>query len=121
MAECTKLVLTFETNEGKTTTMSINYAKPSAEASAVRALMNAIVTNGEIFENIPVTPKSAKTVTTSENVYDLSNLTREEPYTIPEAFEKGLVSLDDYYEHCANLNKTPDEQLILRAQKRSQA
>ena len=72
MAEGTKLVLNFETNEDKTMTISFNYAKPSAESSAVKALMNAIITNNSIYENVPTVMKSAKTVTTSENIYDLS-------------------------------------------------
>lgn len=117
MAEGTKLVLTFETNEGKSMTMSINYAKPSAEASAVRALMQAIITNNDIFENVPVTMKSAKTVTTSENVYDLSNLSREAPYTVPEAFERGLVSVDDYLESCAGKDVEPDMALMEKVRK----
>lgn len=102
MAEGTKLQLTFETNESKTTTMTFAYAKPNATASDVRALMNAIVTNGEIFENVPVTPKSAKTITTSENVYDLSDLSRETPYTSTDitALEKGLITHEEYIAAC---------------------
>lgn len=117
MAEGTKLQLVFETNEGKNTTMTFNYGKPSAEATAVRALGQAIITNGEIFENVPVTLKSAKTITTSENVYDLSNLSREEPYTIPEAFERGLISLDEYIESCAGKDVQPDMALMEKVRK----
>ena len=109
MAEGTKLQLTFETNEGKTTTMTFAYAKPSAEASSVRALMNTIVTNGEIFENVPVTPKSAKTITTSENVYDLSDLSREAPYASfdIEALKKGLITQEEYLAACERTRIEP--------------
>lgn len=117
MAEGTKLQLVFETNEGKNTTMTFNYAKPSAEASAVRTLMQAIITNGAIFENVPTVMKSAKTITTSENVYDLSNLTREEPYTIPEAFERGLITVDEYIESCAGKDVEPDMALMEKVRK----
>ena len=72
MASGTKLVLGFETSSGKSITLSYNYAKPSATTANVKALMNGIIANGEIFANVPATMKSAKEVTTSESVYDLS-------------------------------------------------
>ena len=72
MAAGTKLVCTFSTSGDKTTSFTFNYAKSNATISNVKALMNAIVANGEIYVNVPLTAKSAKTVTTSENVYDLS-------------------------------------------------
>ncbi|MBQ6970747.1 MAG: DUF2922 domain-containing protein [Synergistaceae bacterium] len=71
MAAGTKLVLGFENSSGNAVSMSFNYAKPSATTAQVKALMSGIITNGSIFENVPVTAKSAKTVTTTENVYDL--------------------------------------------------
>ncbi|MBQ7170348.1 MAG: DUF2922 domain-containing protein [Synergistaceae bacterium] len=72
MAAGTKLVCTFETSDDKTTSMTFSYADPGATSTEVKALMNAIITNGVIFASVPVTAKSAKTVTTSENEYDLS-------------------------------------------------
>ena len=72
MAAGTKLVCTFGTSDDKTTTMTFNYADAGATAANVKALMSAIITNRVIFANVPVTAKSAKTVTTSEHVYDLS-------------------------------------------------
>lgn len=72
MAAGTKLVLGFESNTGNTISITYNYASPSATATAVKALMNGIISNGSIFANVPAAMKSAKTVTTSENVYDLS-------------------------------------------------
>lgn len=109
MAEGTKLQLTFETNESKTTTMTFAYAKPNAEASSVRALMQTIITNGEIFENVPVTPKSAKIITTSETVYDLSDLSREAPYASfdIEAYKKGLVTQEEYLAACERTRVQP--------------
>ena len=72
MAEGTKLVLTFETNEEKTATYTFNYAKPSTTLAQVKALMNAMITNTATLENTLISMKSAKTVTTSETAYDLS-------------------------------------------------
>ncbi len=72
MAEGTKLVLTFDANGDKTATFTFNYAKPSATTAQVKALMNAMIANKEIYENQPVTAKSAKAITTSETVYDLA-------------------------------------------------
>lgn len=120
MAEGTKLVLTFETNEDKNMTISFNYAKPTATSSQVNTLMDAIITNNSIFENIPTVKKSAKIVTTTETVFDLSNLSRAEPYTIPEAFEKGLVSADEYLESCAGLDVEPDTELMKRVAARQE-
>ena len=71
MAAGTKLVLGFETSNGSTTTLSFSYAKPTATLAQVKAAMNAITTNGEIFATVPVTSKSAKMVTTTETDYDL--------------------------------------------------
>lgn len=72
MAAGTKLVCTFGTNSDKTASFTFNYAKSGATLASVKALMTAIIANGAIYENVPLTAKSAKTVTTSENVYDLS-------------------------------------------------
>ena len=71
MASGTKLQLTFETMSG-TKTVSFNYAKPGATAVNVKALGAAIISNGAIFNQVPVRLTAAKTVTTSENEYDLS-------------------------------------------------
>ena len=71
MAEGTRLVLGFETNTGSNVVFTYSYAKPSATLANVKALMNGIIANGSIFTKVPATAKSAKTITTSENVYDL--------------------------------------------------
>ncbi len=72
MAAGTKLVLAFANIEGNNVSMSYNYASDTAETADVKALVNGIIANGSIFSNVPVTAKSAKTVTTSEREYDLS-------------------------------------------------
>ena len=72
MAAGTKLVCTFETNNGGTTSFTFNYAKVNATLANVKTLLSAITTNGAIFSNAPVTAKSAKIVTTTETEYDLS-------------------------------------------------
>ena len=72
MAAGTKLVLGFETSSGSTTTFTFNYAKPTATLTNVKSAMSSITSNGSIFTNVPVTSKSAKLVTTTEQEYDLS-------------------------------------------------
>lgn len=72
MAAGTKLVLGFETSGGSSVTFTYNYAKPTATAANVKALMSSMITNGSIFGNVPATSKSAKLVTTTETPYDLS-------------------------------------------------
>ncbi len=72
MASGVKLVLGFETAEGKSMTLTYNHAKPSATAAQVKALMEGIITNGSIFSTAPVTAKSATKVVTEESEYDLS-------------------------------------------------
>ena len=72
MAAGTKLVLGFENSTGNSVSMTYNYAKPSAGLANIKALMAGIIANNVIFANSPVTAVSAKEVTTSENIYDLS-------------------------------------------------
>lgn len=48
-----KLVLTFETSNGKNVIFTYNHAKPSATAAQVKALMNGIIANGSIFSTVP--------------------------------------------------------------------
>lgn len=71
MAAGTKLQITFDTMSGSKTA-TFNYAKPGATEAAVKALAQTIITNGDIFANPPIRATAAKTVTTSENEYDLS-------------------------------------------------
>ena len=46
-------------------TVSLNYADDEADSSDVNALMTAIVSNGSIFSDTPVSKVSAQLVTTS--------------------------------------------------------
>lgn len=71
MAAGTKLQLTFETMSG-TKTVSLNYAEPGATTADVKAVGAAFIANGALFKTAPLALKAAKTVTTSENEYDLS-------------------------------------------------
>lgn len=73
MASSTKLVLEFYSATGETIQYSYKYAKPSAGTENVKALMQAMITNGTIFARPPVAAKSAKEVITTESVYDLDN------------------------------------------------
>lgn len=70
MAAGTSLKLQFETMAGLKT-WTFNYAKPSSGLVNVKALMQAMITNGSIFENPPIKAAAAKEVTTSENIYDI--------------------------------------------------
>ncbi len=67
-----KLVLTFGTMGGDKN-FSYNYASTDATPATVKALGTAIVTNGSVFEDTPVSLKAAKLVTTTEEEYDLSD------------------------------------------------
>lgn len=71
MAEGTSLKLKFDTMSGSRT-WTFRRAKPSAGLANIKALGQAMIDNGEIYESRPVTLVSAIEVTTSENVYDLS-------------------------------------------------
>lgn len=81
MAAGTKLVLVFETTDGSTTTFSFNYADPGARKVDVIALATAMIANKTLWERQPSAIKSAKTVTTSENEYDVSNLSISSVYS----------------------------------------
>lgn len=72
MALTTRLSLTFGTEDGTTTTMSFNYADPEVTTQLVNALMNGIITNGSIYQKVPLTKKTAKLIQTSTDEFDLS-------------------------------------------------
>ena len=71
MAAGTKLVLRFGTMMGEKN-FSYNYGDEEADTSDIKAAMQAIITNGSIFRNPPLTPISAKCVVTSETEFDIS-------------------------------------------------
>ena len=73
MASGVKLVLKFEDSNGKDVIFSFPYANPSASRTQVKALMNGIITNGSIFEHVPVEKKSAKLVTTTQTAVDVDD------------------------------------------------
>ena len=53
-----KIVFTFADSNGKEFTLSYSYAANEIEQSDITALKNAIIANGSIFANVPVTCKS---------------------------------------------------------------
>lgn len=73
MAAGTKLVLEFKDDNDKTVQFSYNHAKPSAGQANVLALMNSMISNTAIYEKKLVSVKSAKEVTTSENIYPIGD------------------------------------------------
>lgn len=68
----TKLVLSFISSSGDSQSFSYNYAKDEPVDADVKALMEGMITNGDIFENPPAALKSAKVVVTNESAIDLS-------------------------------------------------
>lgn len=73
MAVGAKLVCTFLDASGNDVVLVFDYANRAADEEDVKALIAGIIANGSIFQNVPVTAKEAKTVMTTENVYNLSN------------------------------------------------
>ncbi len=67
-----KLVLTFADAGGNSFNMSYNYADTDVTASDVQALATGIITNGSIFEKVPVTAKGAKLLVTTETEFPVS-------------------------------------------------
>ena len=76
MAAGIKLVIQYETSNGSSTTHTWNYAKSTATAQQVKALITATTssTNRVIFQNVPIAAKSAKLVTTTETPYNLETV-----------------------------------------------
>ena len=68
----TKLKLAFRKSNGDTMNMSYNYVKPAVTATQVKSLVNTILTNGDIFKNVPAASKSAALVSTTTTEIDLS-------------------------------------------------
>lgn len=71
MAAGTKLQLQFETMSG-TKTWTFSNAKSNATTANVRTLAQTMITNGTLFQYQPIRVSSAKIVTTTENVLDVS-------------------------------------------------
>lgn len=66
-----RLVLEFYDSERNTVTMTYNYADEEVTTANVRALVNGIISNGSIFQKVPVSAKSAKLVQTTESEFQL--------------------------------------------------
>ena len=73
MASGCKLVMTFVDANGTNRDFVFNYAKSSATVENIKALAQGIITNGSIFENVPVSAKSAKLLVTSETTIDVAD------------------------------------------------
>lgn len=67
-----RLVLEFYDSNRGTITMTYNHADEDVTTANVRALVNAIITNGSIFQTSPITAKSAKLVVSTESEFELS-------------------------------------------------
>lgn len=66
-----KLQVKFGTPAGPKT-WTINYIKNNVSQSDVRTFANAMISNGEIFQNTPLTAISAEIVQTSVTQIDIS-------------------------------------------------
>lgn len=66
-----KIVITFATDNGDKN-FTYNHASTEATSTQVKTFITAMITNGSIFQNVPLSAKAAKIVTTTENEYDLS-------------------------------------------------
>lgn len=67
-----KLVLTFKCASGDSKSFSYAHAKNNITTSQVKTVVNALITNGSIFADAPLSAISAKIVTTTEEPFDLS-------------------------------------------------
>ena len=67
-----KLVITFAGSNGSNVKFSYGYADQEVEASNVSTLVQTIITNGSIFNNPPVSVKTAKMVVTTETPFSLN-------------------------------------------------
>ena len=69
-----RLVCKFKTLEDKAINKSFNYANASATAVNVKALMNAIITNGDdVFNDVPTQKTGAQMITTTTTDIDVED------------------------------------------------
>lgn len=66
------LKMKFDTMSGSST-WSFKNAKQTATLANVRALAQAMIDNGSVYQKQPVRLTEAKVVTTTEQVYDLDS------------------------------------------------
>lgn len=71
MATTTKLVLKMGTTGGAKN-YSFNYADDTTSSATVKSAVQAIITNGTLFNPQPVNCSGAKFVTTTETEVDIS-------------------------------------------------
>ena len=72
MATTVKITTVFACGDGKNHNFNYNYADPELRTADARTLVQAIITNGSIFDPVPVSLVSASLVTTTKNEFDLS-------------------------------------------------
>lgn len=72
MAQTLRLTTTFLCSDGEEHNFSWNHANELPRSADVKALGQAMITNGSIFEHEPVELKSAKLVVTNTNEIDIS-------------------------------------------------
>ena len=68
-----KLVLEFYDSTGGTFKHSYPHVDEDVTTNKVKGLVQATITNGSIFDKVPVSTKSAKLVTTTESEFQLSS------------------------------------------------
>lgn len=71
MASSLKLQLNFTDSGGKAVSFGWKYAKSSVTGAQVKALAEALITNGSIFYNVPVNFLGAKLVQVTETGIDI--------------------------------------------------
>ncbi|MBQ7562241.1 MAG: DUF2922 family protein [Synergistaceae bacterium] len=71
MANNKKLVMTFKCEDGKEHNFSWNHADDTMRDADAKNLADTIITNGSIFENVPVEATGAKVVVTTESELDI--------------------------------------------------
>ena len=67
-----KLVLTFADANGKEFILSYNYISDDVQQTYITALISAIIANGSIFANVPVSCKSAVVYSTTATSYNVN-------------------------------------------------
>lgn len=72
MATTARLEMKFIDSSGEKFTQNMAYCDPEVNDAKVKALMQGIVANGEIFERTPTAISSAQTVVTERTAIDLN-------------------------------------------------
>ena len=72
MATTTKVQLNFTKENGNSMSLSFANARQDVSNANIKTLGQAIVTNGSIYENVPVALRSAQIITTETVDVDLS-------------------------------------------------